>query len=45
MAKIERSAPPPGYRWVFCKSYRHRCGRVLVASDYGHDAWCFLVKN
>ncbi len=36
---------PTGFRWVFCKSFRHwRSGKVLNAEDYGRKAWCFLVR-
>jgi len=36
---------PPGYRWVFIKSFRHwKSGKIIVASDYGRTAFCFLVR-
>lgn len=34
---------PKGYRWIFCKSYRHRSGKVLYAENYGKEAFRFLV--
>ncbi len=34
---------PKGYKWIFCKSYRHKCGKVLLAENYGKEAFCFLV--
>lgn len=37
--------PPPGYRWVCIPQFRHwRSGKLIVAADYGHEAFCFLVR-
>ena len=31
---------------VYCKKYWHyRAKKWMVASDYGYDAWHFLVKK
>lgn len=36
---------PDGYRWVFCKWYRHwRSKKLMVAEEYGRKAWCFLAR-
>jgi len=36
---------PLGYRWIFVKSFRHwRSGKIIYASDYGKEAFCFLVR-
>lgn len=36
---------PKGFRWVCCRYRRVRNSeRVLDAHDYGHEAWCFLVR-
>lgn len=41
---MARNKPAPkGFRWIFCKSYRHRCGKILYAENYGKEAFCFLV--
>lgn len=34
---------PPGYRWIFTPTIRHKSGKILRASDYGRKAWAFLV--
>ena len=36
---------PPGFKWVCCR-YRRvpRTEKYLDAHDYGHEAWCFLVR-
>lgn len=46
MAKpIIHGPAPAGYRWVYCRSYRHyRSGKLMIASDYGYEAWAFLVR-
>ena len=31
--------------WIFCKSYKNRWGKVMVASDYGYSAWRFWVPR
>jgi hypothetical protein len=37
---------PPGFRWLYVKSYRHyKTGKVMVATDYGYVAWRFLVRS
>lgn len=37
---------PPGFRWIFVKSFRHwRSGKIIRASDYGREAFCFLVRS
>ena len=36
---------PKGFRWVFCRYRRVKnSDRVLDAWEYGHEAWCFLVR-
>ena len=37
---------PEGYRVVFCTTYKHaKTGKIMVASEYGLKAWCFLVPT
>lgn len=36
--------PPPGYRWVFCKSFKHwRTGRPVFRRNGGY--FRFLVRR
>jgi hypothetical protein len=43
--KHTNDKPPPGYRYVYVKQFRHwRSGKLIVASDYGHDAFRFTVR-
>ncbi len=45
MSKHRRPAPP-GYRWIFVKSYRHWVsGKIIRAEDFGLEAFCFLVPD
>lgn len=44
MGTPERRPAPKGFRWIFCKQYRHRGGKVLRAEDYGRTCWAFLVR-
>ena len=44
MGKAQLRAPP-GWRWIFVASYVHyRTKKVMVAKDYGYEAWRFLVR-
>jgi hypothetical protein len=37
---------PPGFHWVFVAWFRHwRSGKLIVAKDYGKEAFCFLVRG
>jgi hypothetical protein len=41
-----RREAPEGYRWVCCPRRRVKnSDRYLEASDYGYEAWCFLVPS
>ena len=45
LSPIKHGPAPAGYRWVYCRSYRHyRSGKLMIASDYGYEAWAFLVR-
>lgn len=47
MKKINSHPAPKGKKWVCCPSRRVRgnSNKVLHASDYGYEAWCFLVPS
>lgn len=32
-------------RWVCCKKYINRWGRLMIASDYGYKYWRFFIKS
>lgn len=45
MTMTPRRPAPPGFRWIFCREYRHwRSGKIMRAADYGYEAWYFLVR-
>lgn len=45
MARETRPAPR-GFRWVFVKRFTHwRSKKVIEASAYGKEAFCFLVRE
>jgi hypothetical protein len=46
MASVSVPFPAPmGWTWVFCtRFYHYRAKRYLYASNYGKQAWCFLVR-
>ena len=46
MSTSKRDPPPNGYRRVFIKEFRHwRSGKMIRATDYGKEAFSFLVKD
>jgi hypothetical protein len=39
-------AAPRGFRWIFVKRFTHwRSKKVIEASNYGREAFCFLVRE
>ena len=36
---------PKDIRWVFCKQYVNRWGKLMIASDYGYQFWRFPSKG
>ena len=37
---------PAGFRWVCVSQFTHwRSKRVIKAEEYGHKAFCFLVRT
>lgn len=45
MANYHCKPPPPGFQWVFTTRFVDwRSGKILEASDFGRDTWCFLVR-
>jgi hypothetical protein len=45
MAKKPKKPAPPGFRWVCVTQFKHyRSGKIIVAADYGHEAFCWLVR-
>lgn len=37
---------PPGSRWICVPYFRHwRSGKLIVAANYGKEAFCFLVRD
>lgn len=46
MSKASGSNGSDSSGYVFATSYRHwRSGKIMLASDYGLKAWCFLKKR
>ena len=43
---MKKTKPAPkGYKWICVKSFKHwRSGKTIIATDYGHEAFCFLVR-
>lgn len=31
--------------YIFCKVYKHKCGKIMKASDYGYTSWKFWVPD
>lgn len=45
MGKAPKKAAPPGFRWIFVRQFKHwRSGKMIVATNYGKQAFCFLVR-
>jgi len=43
--KHTNDKPPPGFRYVYVKHFRHwRTGELIEAKNYGRDAFRFLVR-
>jgi hypothetical protein len=41
---MEPFPAPPGYAWIFCKSFRHyRTGKPVYRKNGG--SFCFLVRR
>ena len=32
-------------KWIFCKQYTNRWGKLMVATEYGYQFWRFPVKG
>nr|DAL98096.1 MAG TPA: hypothetical protein [Caudoviricetes sp.] len=45
-AKAEkRIHPDSSERWVCCKQYINRWGKLMIASEYGYPYWKFIVNG
>ena len=42
MHTLNNDEPPPGFRWIYTPTIRHKSGKVLVAAHYGLKA--FRIK-
>lgn len=31
--------------YIYCKSYKHKSGKIMNATDYGYTAWRFWVPD
>ena len=41
---VNLNGEPKGIRWVFCKQYINRWGKLMVAADYGYQFWRFPAR-
>ena len=46
MAASNQRPAPKGFRWVCVAQFKHwRSKKIIRAVDYGHEAFCFLVRT